>query len=168
MGKIRERLENLYLRFRGVEIVNCSTCPHWRYHSTMAARQRLRGRMRDDGSIEVVKDVGQILPDRVGVCMKAPLAFIPMENFGMGVRATTAMDLCAHHPGYVENMRVPSGAQFLPGVGEYAGFDRVPTFKDALSYMRPKLAPDGKTIIMDFSRMPKSQVEPMEPPKGGQ
>ena len=170
MGKIREWFENLYTRFRGAETVNCSTCPNWRFHSTLEPRPTMRGVMDENGNVKVVRsERGQSVGERIGVCMKAPLVFVPMQNLGLGVRATTAQDVCAHHPEYVETMRTPSGAQFLPGVGEHAGFTQVPTFKDALTFMRPKLAPDGKTVMLDFSRLPNIQQDidgnPMDPPK---
>ena len=144
MKKLREWLRVQWQKMFGVEIVNCSTCPYWRFHSSEEPRPRFQGVM-ENGVFRLARLPGQDTADRLGVCMKAPIVFVPMERMGLGVRVTHSDYCCALHPNYVPDYRMPSGAQFLPGVGEHAGFDKPPTFSDALgaAQLRPELYPDG-------------------------
>jgi len=164
MRKIREWFRDQFQRMRGVEVVNCSTCPNWRFHSSVQPRLRTRATW-DGANVKIVPIEGQQTAERVGVCMKAPLVFVPMPKMGMGVRATTAQDVCAYHPNYVPVITSADAPQFLPGVGDHAGFDKPPSFQDAIQYakFRPQLAPDRETVRAMVKQITGS--EPQDEPR---
>lgn len=134
--KLKKLAERVYRAYRGVDVVNCSTCPHWVFHSQRPGHRE--SRVIQEGQTFKLQRLNNDVeppPERWGVCMQARILPVPLVGLGNCVRCTMAGDVCAKHPHYVAP-KVVHGPDFKPGVGKVAGFDKVPTLREAMAYAR--------------------------------
>ena len=114
--------------------VRCDTCPRWKYHATVRPRFIEE---RDPAAGE-----REFPPVPLGVCALSRPAIVNQGGIGFGLRLFHPDDWCPNHPFY-KSAPASDLPKFMPELhdgernadgteGQNAGFDRAPTFEEAM------------------------------------
>lgn len=152
----RVRLAWYWLRSRYAApntFVSCSTCPNWIRHSRLVSRY---ARVNETDGTE---EFGREMAHDAGVCaLDVPAVFRDVQT-GYALKIWTGRDFCFRHPLYDDAPVHGTDLHYRPGDPEtarYAGFDRAPSFREALAM---SIAPKDKESAGEIP--PATDPEPV-------